>query len=59
MGLIRFINYITKEILESKKLMIAFFIIGSFVFIFESVAPPWEKEDYHPGWVLKEKPFGK
>ena len=39
--------------------MIIFFVIGSFVFFLEDVAPPLEKEDYQPEWVLKEKPFGK
>mgnify|MGYP004219831493 CR=1 FL=1 len=59
MDFFRFLNYITKEILGSKKLMIAFFVIGSFVFFLDDVAPPLEKEDYQPGSVLKEKPFGK
>ncbi len=53
MGFYRFINYITQDVLGSKKLKIAFFLIGSFVFVLESVAPPWGKEDYHPRWVLK------
>ena len=49
MGFYRFLNYITNEILTSKKLMIVFFLFGTLVFLLENlIGPPWTKEDYPP-----------